>query len=394
MSRTQARAKNKIQHSIGRSDDNIGSRRGRIVVKVSASRGFWVGAAVFLLAVSLRGLYLYESRDNPAFYLPVVDSMTYDQLARGVVEGEGITSEFFWQQFFYPFFLSVVYLLSNSSILWAKVAQVMLGGLTCVLAYRLGEKIFGRAAGVWAGCILAAYGPLVFFDCELLASGWASFFSVLLILLFLKAAKKKSVGLCFVLGLCGGLSAITRPNFIVFLVPAVVWLIIVWALGRVGAKKIVLALMSVAAGFLVVATPVAGLNYQVTGRFSFLPTTGGLNFYIGNNPDFTGVSVRPGLKWKKVAYLSYEQGLHTLDEQQPFYYSKAFEYIRTQPVSFLKGIARKTMELTSSRVTPFITSTSPSATITLPSYASSLDTTWSCVHSIQSGPAVETVTII
>ena len=195
MSKTQARAKNEIQHGIGRSDDNIVSRRGRRVVKASARGAFWVGAAVFLLAVFVRGLYLYESRDNPAFYLPVVDSMTYDQLARGVAEGEGITAEFFWQQFFYPFFLSVVYLLSNSSILWAKVAQVMLGALTCVLAYRLGEKIFDRATGVWAGCIAAVYGPLFFFDCELLASGWASFFSVLLILLFLKAAKKKSAGL-------------------------------------------------------------------------------------------------------------------------------------------------------------------------------------------------------
>ena len=64
------------------------------------------------------------------------------------------------------------------------------------------------------------------------------------------------------------------------------------------------------------------------------------------------MSVRPGIGWKKLAYLSYQQGMHGLDQQESFYYGKAFNYVRTQPFSFVKGLLRKTTEFTSSREMP------------------------------------------
>ena len=93
----------------------------------------------------MRGVYLYESADNPTFRTPLVDSETYDQMARTLVESKKITKEFFWQQFFYPFFLSVVYFFSSCSIVFAKVIQIIIGSITAGLTYKLGEKIFGLA---------------------------------------------------------------------------------------------------------------------------------------------------------------------------------------------------------------------------------------------------------
>jgi len=148
---------------------------------------------VFLLAVLVRAVYLYQSSDNPTFRAPVVDSLTYDQMARRVVEGEGITDNFFWQPLFYPLFVSMVYWLSNSSILCVKIVQAVLGAVTCVLAYRVGGKIFGRLAGILAGAITAVYMPLVFFEGELLAAGWAAFWSVATVLTLIKAAEKPKV---------------------------------------------------------------------------------------------------------------------------------------------------------------------------------------------------------
>ncbi|MHC4658596.1 MAG: tetratricopeptide repeat protein [Planctomycetota bacterium] len=319
---------------------------------VGRSAYVWLGVAVFLLAVFVRGMYLYDSSDNPTFRAPIVDSMTYDQLARDLVKGEPMTERFFWQQFFYPFFLAVVYFFTESSILCAKLVQVLLGGVTCVLTYRLGERIFGRAAGVLAGCMAAVYGPLVFFECELLAAGWATFWAVLLIFLYLKTAEKKSVGICFVLGVCGGLSVITRPNFIPFLAASGVWLIVVWVRERVGVKRLALGLAGIIAGFLVATIPVAVQNYRVTNRFSFLPSTGGLNLYIGNNPDFEAVSIRPGVEWQKIVDLPLKEGLYTPDEHQKFFYAKTVEYMRTQPASFLKAIAWKGVGFFSSREMP------------------------------------------
>ncbi|MHC4617684.1 MAG: tetratricopeptide repeat protein [Planctomycetota bacterium] len=329
-------------------------RRGKRRVRVDISRagGIRIGAAVFLLALVVRGVYLYEGSDNPTFRVPVVDSLTYDLNARELAEAGLMGREFFWQQFFYPFFLSIVYLVSNSSVVFARVAQILLGSVTCVLTYRLGERIFGREAGVLAGLMAAVYGPLIFFEAELLAAGWAAGWAAALILLLLKTAEQKSVRLCLVLGLCSALAVMTRPNFIPFLLAAGLWLGVVWIRGQVGVRKSATGLFVCVAGFCAVTMPVCIKNYQVTGRFSFLPATGGLNLYIGNNPEFEATALRPGVQWQKAVELPLRHGFKTAEERQRFFYARTLDYVREEPTSFLKGLARKGAEFCSSREMP------------------------------------------
>ena len=317
----------------------------------SPSRHFRFAVAIFLLAVLVRGMYLCDNSDNPTFRVPVVDSMTYDQMARKAVQGERITRDFFWQQCFYPSFLSVIYFFSNSSVILVKIIQILSGAVTCVLTFWLGDRIFGRTAGFLAACIAALYGPLIFFDGELLAACWGAFWAAVLICLFLTTAQKQSTVLCFFLGLCGALSIITRPNFLLFFAAGYIWLIVVWFRQRVRGG-IFLSAGATTVGFLIVVLPVAVKNHTLTGRFSFLPATGAINLYIGNNPEFEAVSIRPGLKWKSIIDLPSEHGAQNFDQEQQFYTSKVLEYIRTEPMGFIKGIAHKTMEFFSSREMP------------------------------------------
>ena len=321
---------------------------------VSHLSSFWICVIIFLLAFCVRCIYLYDSSDNPTFSTPIIDSQWYDEIARNTAQGEGLTGrQFFWQHFFYPFFLSVTYFFSKSSILCAKVIHMFLGSLGCVLTYRLGERIFCRTAGIIAGGITAFYGPLIFFVGELLANSWTGFWAVVLIWLLLKSAENKSVKLCLVLGLCAGLSVITRANFIPFLLAAQLWLSVVWIRQHIRFDKFLLLLASVIVGFSIVAIPVAAKNYQTTRRFSLLPGHGGMNVYMGNNPDFEAVSIRPGSSdWKKIVDLPLEEGLQTAAEKRHFYYAKTFEYMQTQPISFFKGILHKAVQFTSSRELP------------------------------------------
>ncbi len=323
-----------------------------IMKKSAVHNNFVIGALLFLLALVVRLLYLWDSCDNPTFFLPIVDSITYHEIAKGLAQGGPITKEFFWQQFFYPAFLSIVYFFTNSSILCAKLIQILLGSFTAVLTWRLGEKIFGRTAAILAGCIVALYGPLVFFDAELLDTGWAAFWSVVLVLLFLNVAETKKLRHCLAFGFCAGLSVLTRPNFIPFLAAGGLWLIVLWLKEHLGIKRVLLNLAAITAAFLLFTLPVALLNSRTTGRFSFLPATGGINFYKGNNPDITGVGIRPGLKWEKLAYLSYEAGMEDINSQQRFFYAKAFDYIRAHPLTFIEYLCVKTAEFLSSREMP------------------------------------------
>jgi len=320
---------------------------------IDRSAGISFGVAVFLLAVLVRGLYLYDSSDSPTFFAPIVDSLTYDQMARGLLDGRGITREFFWQPMFYPLFLSMVYWLSHSSVIWVKFIQLILGGVTCVLVYRLGQKLFGRPAGMLAGVITAVYVPLVFFEGELLAVGWAAFWSVTLVLVLIKAGEKPSVWSCFVLGLLGALSIITRPVFLPFFAAGCIWLLVVWIRGRIEAKKLVVSVATIAAGFLVVAGPVAISSYQVMGKVMILPYSGSVNLYIGNNPNYKEtITIRPGLGWRELVELPGKQGIKDDSGKQRFFADKTVDYIVNEPASFLKGLVYKTAQFFSSREMP------------------------------------------
>jgi len=322
------------------------------IIRILKSKDVRLGLIVLFLGIFIRALYLYQSRDNPTFSVPVVDSMTYDQLARKLVEEKAMTVRFFWQQFFYPYFLSVVYFFSNSSIVCVKLVQIFLGGITCVLTYRLGKRLFGRPAGFISACIMVFYGPLIFFECELLDAGWATFWAVMLIWFFLMAAEKDSGVRYIVLGLCGALSIITRPNFIPFYTAGCIWLVVVWIKRQVSADKVAFRVLGISTSFLVAVMPVAVWNYRVTSNFSFLPATGGLNFYLGNNPDFDATSIRPGAQWQRMVDQPVRLGFNSPDQQQHFFYTKTMDYIRMQPTGFLKGILRKTTEFISSREMP------------------------------------------
>ncbi|MHC4335194.1 MAG: tetratricopeptide repeat protein, partial [Planctomycetota bacterium] len=320
--------------------------------KVWEPRRIGVAVGIFALALAVRAVYLYDSSDNPTFLAPVVDSLTYDLNARDLANGLAMSREFFWQQFFYPFFLSIVYFISNSSIVFAKVVQILLGSVTCVLTYLLGKRLFGRRAGIAAGVIAAVYGPLIFFEAELLAAGWAGFWAVLLILLLLEMKEEVRLKLCFVVGLCAALSVITRANFVPFAIACAVWLMVVWIRQKVGIKKFTLQWLVLISGFGAVILPVAAKNYQMTGRFSFLPGTGGLNLYIGNNLQFEAAAFRPGEPWKELVELPLRNGYKAPDERQRFFYGRTWQYLREQPGDFLKGLARKTVELAGSREMP------------------------------------------
>jgi len=312
-----------------------------------------LGAAIFLLAVLVRGAYLYDSRDNPTFDVPVVDSMTYDQLARGMVEGGGITEELFWQPLFYPLFLVVVYGLSNCSIVSAKLAQMVLGGVTCVLVYRLGEKLFGRLAGILAGVITAIYMPLVFCEGELLATGWAAFWSVTLVLCLLKAAEKPTMWRCFGLGLCGVLSIITRPEFLPFFIAGCVWLAVVLIRRRIEVTKLLAGVAGIVGGFALVAAPIGILSYRELGKVRILPYSGGVNFYIGNNPNYEEtIAARPGLEWTRLVELPLKEGIRDRYGQERFFAKKTIDYIKSDPLSFLRGLEHKAVQFASSREIP------------------------------------------
>ena len=69
----------------------MGQKKKKNQIKIkSSSKNIWTGVAIFFLALTIRGIYLYESSDNPTFLMPIVDSLSYDQMARNLIDGQAL----------------------------------------------------------------------------------------------------------------------------------------------------------------------------------------------------------------------------------------------------------------------------------------------------------------
>jgi len=314
------------------------------------SSRFWAAVAVFVFAATIRFIYLAQSSDAPTFDVPIVDAGTYDTIARSFISGKA-PADIFWQPVFYPLWLAAIYK-TGGGILTAKILQVFVGSFTCVMAFLLGDRFLGRKGGLLVGASAALYMPMVFLECELLGTAWEGFWFVALALLSLRARERMRPLMCFVLGLCIAIAALTRPNFIP--VGAVWWLWLVWSWyrGKAG-LKMVFPVVCGAVGFAVLTLPVAGWSYKTMGRFSFLPHSGGLNLYIGNNPDWQhAVTIRPGTEWRRLTELPADEGIKTKTGAEEWFYRKFREYVTSEPLSFVEGLGTKTVQFLSSRQLP------------------------------------------
>jgi Tfp pilus assembly protein PilF len=309
-------------------------------------------AVLLLLGLAVRAVYLFEHSSSPTFAAPIVDSHTYDRLASAFAAGSGLTDEFFWQPFFYPFALALLYA-AGGSVLAAKVLQALVGAATCALTFRLGLVAFDRRTGIVAGAVVALYGPLVFEDGELLATGWASFWSVALLLLLSSAGRSPRAARLAILGAAGALAVLTRPTFLPFLAVSCAWLARRWHRDGVAPRRAALLLASGLAAFAVVVTPVALASRAYSGRLSFLPASAGVNLYIGNNPDSSRtVAIRPGWDWEELTRLPAQHGVEQKKDTSRFFQDRVAEYARSDPAGFVKGLADKAVQFVSSRELP------------------------------------------
>ncbi|MEW6198423.1 MAG: tetratricopeptide repeat protein [Planctomycetota bacterium] len=308
---------------------------------------------VFGVALAVRVAYLLDSADWPAFRWPVVDAYAYHHAARELAAGHGFGDRFFWQPFFYPFFLACLYTFVGPAVVVAKIVQIVLGAATCALTARLGQRIFGPAAGLLAGLIAALYGPMIFYEAELVAAGWAAFFSVLLLSILRAVRADRSPGFFGLLGALGGLAVLTRPTFLPFVLVALLWLVWqLWRVLRAGPRTALVAAGAAVVGFLVVVTPVGLLTRAVTGEVQFMPASGGVNFYLGNHPDPTELASAYDLKWDQVNRLPLGAGRLLPYDQQRWFHEQTRAHIRTDPLGFLGRVGVKAVQFVSAREIP------------------------------------------
>ncbi len=267
------------------------------------NRQDWIQLAVVVAAAFLlRLLFFYlNHKNNPAFNFPIMDSLYHHEWAKDIVSGDFWGNEIFFRGPLYPYSLALLYKLSGSSISFAVLCQHILGSFSCGLTYLLAREYFTRHISLLSGLFAALYWTFIFFEGELLIVTHAIFLDLLCLFLLARSIKRRSFFYMIAGGFVLGLSAIARPSILAF-VPVIP---IVYYLNRDAGKGGRRRFFSnwagrssiVIASALIVILPVLVRNYIVGKAIVPIASSGGVNFYIGNNPTSDGrTAIVPGTK--------------------------------------------------------------------------------------------------
>ena len=295
-------------------------------------------AALAGLALGLRLIYLFQAADSPFFDAPIVDARSYTEYARELTTGSWAGRPMpFWQAPFYPYFLAGLFSLFGENYYLPRLLQALAGTATCLLVCKLGRTVFSPTVGWVAGLGAALYGPFLYFEGELLPTTWAVLFDALLLVVLLWGQRRGGLLPALSAGLVLGLGTLAVPNVLLF-APVAAWWVYRMALGR---RALHLAVF--AAGLLLLVGPVTLRNRLVGGEWVLVSFNAGVNFYLGNNPDYDHtVAARPGAGWSEVVDLPQrEAGITQPGAGSSYLLGKAWEYIRTEPSGYLALLLHK-----------------------------------------------------
>ncbi|MFH1278384.1 MAG: tetratricopeptide repeat protein [Candidatus Eisenbacteria bacterium] len=313
-----------------------------------SKRAIAVGA-LLLLVVALRLLFLAEVKDRPLFLHPLVDAQVYDGLARRIAGGEGYPLSVFATNPFYPYFLAAFYALLGSAVYPVVFFQLLLGGASAFLLYRIGRRIGGFLAGSLALLLFGLYRPEVFFEGFLLPTAAGVFIDLFLLDRLLARRPGGPARGLLVPGLLLGLGALVQGNLILLLPFLIGWLLFTERKG-----KRALPVLLLVAGFLIPVLPVTARNMVLGKDLVLVSSHGGVNFYMGNNASASGVFAFPEEEIvltpeninihdsKRIA--EERTGRRLKPSEVSWYWTKrGLSWIAGDPAGYVELLARKTV---------------------------------------------------
>lgn len=295
---------------------------------------------LFGVSFALKLLYVIQSADALHVAVPIMDSEYYDRMAQRILEGQVAQDRAFFMGPLYPYFLAVVYAVLGHSIAAVRIIQAVGGAATVVMAYLLGVRFFRPTIAFVAAVMLLFYGTATFFEGQLLMTWLGTFLNMALLLTLTR--EKESPWKYVLAGALLGLSALARANVLVML-PVV----LMWFFMRRDARRVRHAGLFTAA-MVIAILPVTVHNIVASKSFVPVTSNGGVNFYIGNSAQATGIFYPP----KGINIVDDESierhverlvGREMTDaELSRYWYDESFAYIRSNPAPYARLLARKT----------------------------------------------------
>ena len=298
---------------------------------------------VWLILIIATGLALRAVAIVAFNHIPESDELAYQSMALNLVHGNGIADGIAdgmgnraMYNVGYPLFvLAPVFALFGENVLFARVANALLGGLAIVLCYAAAKEAgAGKVGRLLATTLWALYLPASIFAVFLLKENLMIPLMLGVIWCALRLLKAPSYRTALACGALFGLLALTGNAALPLAAPAAFAILFTPASVQRKLSLSVLVLISA----MLVAAPWMARNFQLLGA-PVLNTNGGFNLYLGNNPAATGMFVSisdtpRGPTWEALRKEGELRASDTLKRE-------AMEWIKANPSTFLELAVKK-----------------------------------------------------
>lgn len=254
---------------------NFGKKQKWIIVLPSVSGFLLAVLAIFIIGVNK--VDFGDAQDYKIAADSILRNFTYPRQSIGLP---------FFRPPLYPFFISLIWLVFQDSIVAVKIAQAILHGLTCWFIYKIVFEIFkNKNLGFFCSLICAVNPLLLFQTTDIQTETLHTFLIAVAVFLVTRILyrDKLSFPLAFTLGVVFGVAALCRPSALP------IGIIVIFTLFILKAKKdnlkMLLSTVIIAiAGLFIAILPWTFYNKATTGEWILISDAGGYTFWIGNHP--------------------------------------------------------------------------------------------------------------
>lgn len=234
----------------------------------------------------------------------------------------------------YPLLIVITMVLGNQYWLHLLfILHIVFVVVAAIAIYLIVSRMRGKNAGFFAGFLVASYAPYHFVSFMLLREiTTVMFFSLLLLLLYSQNYRKWSF---IAIGILLGCMSMVREETVLLIVPCII--AIFWHESNFDLHKWRTPVLKTAAMMgiiMLIFSPWIIRNAIVFKRFQMFSALGGIQLYMGNNPD-----IGPD-KPLNYGYILTVKELKTMPdvEVSRIYFNKAVDFAVNNPLKVLKNI--------------------------------------------------------
>ncbi len=254
------------------------------------------------------------------------DGLEYDAVARSLVE-HGTFGLQTLRPPGYPALIAAVYALFGENLIALRVVEAVLGSASVLILGLVGAATFGRTAGLIAGALMALHPVLAFLPSTQYSENTLVLVLVLALGAVFSAWRHGGLWRWAIAGGLFGVAALVRPTT-VFMLPGLGLGLLVAqrTAGRIRPAPLVVAMIAL----VVTIAPWVIRCHSMHGRWFFIASGGGRQFWVGNNARATAETTSP-TQWNAAeleSLASYSDDV----ARERWHYREGMRAVRANPV--------------------------------------------------------------